>query len=202
MMAQALPSWVGLVLTPMKVEDYNFNKSGGVNDVNSVANAESEYWNAAGVSELLFNSQKSSSATIGNSIKTDEEIIYTIHRQIERVINKKLKQFASEYKFKINIIDTTIFSQKEYLDNILKASTYGTPVKLAICSIFGYTPSDTYGMTILEDVLGLVDKWKPLQSSNTQSGSEDITGRPTSDDESLSDSGVATRENDNRREIE
>lgn len=198
MMAQALPSWVGLVLTPMKVSDYNFNKSGGVNDVNSVANAESEYWNAAGVSELLFNSQKSSSATIGNSIKTDEEIIYSIHRQIERVINKKLKQFSSEYKFKINIIDTTIFSQKEYLDNILKASTYGTPVKLAICSIFGYTPSDTYGMTILEDVLGLVDKWKPLQSSNTQNTGE--SGRPQSDNEDLSEAGVATRENDNRKE--
>jgi len=199
MMAQALPSWVGLVLTPMKVEDFNFEKSGGVTNVTSVANAESEFWNAGGVSELLFNSQKSSSATIGNSIKTDEEIIYTIHRQIERVINKKLKQISGEYKFKINILDTTIFSQKEYLDNILKASTYGTPVKLAICSIFGYSPSDTYGMTILEDVLGLVDKWKPLQSSNTQSGDEDKNGKPKSDDEDLSEAGVATRENDNRK---
>lgn len=200
MMASALPSWVGLVLSPMKVNEYAFNKTNATNTTNSVANAESEYWNAAGVSELLFNSEKSSSATIGNSIKTDEEIIFSIHRQIERVINKRLKQESGNYKFKINILDTTIFSKKDYLDNLLKASTYGVPVKLAICSMFGYSPSDTYGMTMLEEILDLVGKWKPMQSSNTQNtGSNSEGGRPNVDDDKLSDAGAATRDGDNRK---
>lgn len=201
MMAGALPSWVGLVLSPMKVNEFTFNKTGKNNEANSVANAESEYWNAAGVSELLFNSQKSSSATISSSIKTDMEIIFAIHRQIERVINKKLKQESGKPLFKINILDVTLFNEKEYLDNVLKASTYGAPVKLAICSVLGYSPSDTYGMTILEDVLGIVEKWKPLKSSNTQSNdTESDIGAPTKDESELSDSGAATRDNDNRRE--
>lgn len=199
MMASALPSWVGLVLSPMKVNEYAFNKSNTANVTNSVANSESAYWNAAGVSELLFNSEKSSSATIGNSIKTDEEIIYSIHRQIERVINKRLKQESGNYKFKVNILDTTVFSKKEYLDSLLKASTYGVPVKLAICSIFGYSPSDTYGMTMLEEILDLVSKWKPMQSSNTQNtGDTSESGRPKVDDDQLSDSGAKSRDIDNR----
>ena len=119
---------------------------------------------------------------------------------IERVINRKLKQDSGKYKFKINILDVTQFNQKEYLDNLLKVSTYGYPVKLAIMAVFGYTPSDVYGMTILEEVLDLVNKWKPLQSANTMSGdSSDEGGRPQKDSDELSEAGVQTRENDNRR---
>ena len=62
--------------------------------------------------------------------------------------------------------------------------------------MFGFSPSDTYGMTILEEILGIVDKWKPLQSSNTQNTGEG--GRPTVDDDKLSESGAATRDKDNR----
>jgi hypothetical protein len=198
MMASALPSWVGLVLSPMKVNEYAFNKSNTTNAIDTVANAESQFFRAAGVTELLFNSSKSSSATISSSIKTDEEIIFSIHRQVERVINKKLKQESGIYKFKLNIIDVTIFGMKDYLDNLLKASTYGAPLKLIICSMFGFSPSDTYGMTILEEILEIVDRWRPLQSSNTQNTGEG--GRPEVDDNQLSDSGVKSREGDNRKQ--
>jgi hypothetical protein len=198
MMASALPSWVGLVLSPMKVNEYAFNKTSNTNTIDTVAKSESSFFRAAGVSELLFNSEKSSSATISSSVKTDEEIVFSIHRQVERVINKKLKQESGNYKFKVNIIDTTIFGMKDYLDNLLKASTYGAPLKLIICSMFGFSPSDTYGMTLLEEILGIVDKWKPLKSSSTMSSSENEGGRPTVDDDKLSESGAATRDKDNR----
>jgi hypothetical protein len=65
--------------------------------------------------------------------------------------------------------------------------------------MFGYSPADTYGMTMLEEVLDLVSKWKPMQSSNTQNtGDTSEGGRPKVDDEQLSDAGSASRDGDNR----
>jgi hypothetical protein len=68
-------------------------------------------------------------------------------------------------------------------------------------AVFGYSPADTYGLTLLEDALNLIDKWKPLQSANTMSGkTDDKGGRPRKDSDDLSEAGVQTRENDNRRD--
>ena len=62
------------------------------------------------------------------------------------------------------------------------------------------TPLETEGLTFLEnDLLGLHEKWIPLNSSYTQSGStttEDEGGRPEVDDTELSETGQSTREND------
>ena len=201
MISSVLPKNIGIGMSIADIKDYTFERSGATNEISAYSQAQSDYWSSAGVSELLFNGSKSSSATISNSIKNDSELVFYVHRMIERVINRKLKQELGKYKFKINILDVTQFNQKEYLDNLLKVSTYGYPVKLSILAVFGYTPSDTYGMTILEDVLDLVSKWKPLKSANTMSGDSDSEGgAPTKDGDDLSEAGVQTRENDNRKE--
>ena len=89
----------------------------------------------------------------------------------------------------------------ESKDHIIKASTYGAPVKLAIPSVLGFSPSDAQGLSVLEEVLDIVNTWQPLKSSNTQSGkNDDKGGRPKSDDDDLSESGENTRDNDNRKE--
>ena len=49
--------------------------------------------------------------------------------------------------------------------------------------------------TLYENALGIKDGlWKPLQSTYTQSTSDDTGGRPLSDDDDLSAEGAATRE--------
>ena len=202
MISAVLPKNIGIGMSIGDIKDYSFEKAGSENEISAYSQAQSDFWSSAGVSELLFNGSKSSSATISNSIKCDQEAVFYVHRMIERVINRKLKQKSSKYKFKINILDVTQFNQKEYMDNLIKISTYGAPIKLQLCSIMGDSPADTYGMIVLEDVLDITNKWKPLQSSNTQSGdSTDEGGRPVKDEGDLSDSGVKTRANDNRKEV-
>lgn len=201
MISSVLPKNIGIGMSIADIKDYTFERSGTASDISAYSQAQTDFWSSAGVSELLFNGSKSSSATITNSIKCDSELVFYVHRMIERVINRKLKQENGKYKFKINILDVTQFNQKEYLDNLLKVSTYGYPVKLAIMAVFGYTPSDVYGLTVLEEVLNLTERWKPLRSANTMSGdSDDEGGAPNKDVDELSDAGVQTRENDNRRE--
>lgn len=199
MISAVLPKNIGIGMSIADIKDYTFEKSGASTEVSSYSKAQSDYWSSAGVSELLFNGSKSSSATISNSIKCDSELVFYVHRMIERVINRKLKQESGKYKFKINILDVTQFNQKEYLDNLIKVSTYGVPVKMAILAVFGYTPADTYGMSILENVLNLSEKWIPLKSANTQPG-DSTGGAPQKDDNDLSEAGNQTRANDNRKE--
>lgn len=198
MLNSVLPSNIGLGMSPYDIKDYTFERSGTASETTAYSQAITSFWSSAGVSELLFNGIKSSSATIVNSIKCDTELIYSVHRMIERVINRKLKQESGKYKFRVSILDVTQFNEKEYLDALLSANNFGVPIKLSICACLGYTPADTYGMTMLEDVLDIVNKWKPLQSSSTLS-SKDGAGAPTKDDGDLSDSGAATRDNDNRK---
>lgn len=192
---------VGIGMSPYDIQDFSFEQSGTASQVNAYSESVSSFFTASGVSELLFNSSKSSSATITSSIKNDSEMVCHIHRMIERVINKKLKQFPDKYKFEMKMLDVTTYNQKEYIDSLLKACTYGAPIKNELLACFGYTPAQSYGTSILEDCLDIVNSWKPLQSSNTQSNSDsmDEGGRPKVDDNDLSDSGVQTRENDNRR---
>jgi hypothetical protein len=198
MMGAVLPENIGLALTPLEIDEHSFEKAGAVANVNNVANAETNFWSAGGVSELLFNSQKSSSATIGNSIKADEEIVYAVFRQLERWINRKLKLESGIYKFKLQFIDTTIYSRKEFIEQLLKVGQYGMPIINALCSCLGYSPADTSSMAFLEnEVLKYHFKLIPLQSSHTQ-GTNSEGGAPKVDDDQLSDAGVATRENDNR----
>lgn len=193
---------VGIGMSPYEIQDFSFEQSGTASQVNAYSESVSSFFTASGVSELLFNSSKSSSATISSSIKNDSEMVCHIHRMIERVINKKLKQFPDKYKFEIKMLDVTTYNQKEYIDSLLKACTYGAPIKNELLACFGYTPAQSYGTSILEDCLDIVNSWKPLHSSNTQSGSNttDEGGRPKIDDTELSDAGVQTRENDNRKD--
>lgn len=200
MLGSVLPENIGLALTPMEIGEHSFEKSGTANSTNIVADAETNFWSAGGVSELLFNSQKSSSATIGNSIKTDEEIVYAIFRQLERWINRKLKQESGTYKFKIQLLDVTIFSRKEYVELLLKNGQYAMPVINKLCACMGDSPADVEAMAFLEnEVLQYHFKLVPLVSSHTQSGDGDV-GAPQVSDEDLSEAGEKSRAGDNRNE--
>lgn len=192
---------VGVGMTPYEVKDYDFQNAGTANQVNAYSDSVSQFFTASGVSELLFNSVKSSSATISNSIKNDSEMVSHIHRMIERVINKKLKQFKNTYLFSMKMLDITTYNQKEFIDNIMKAAQYGVEgSKLLLPSALGYTPAEAYGAGKLEDALGFCDKWKPLNSSNTQSSKEKSInqgGRPIEED-SENENTIKSREIDNR----
>lgn len=201
LLGSVLPENIGLALTPMKIGEHSFEKAGTASAVNVVADAETSFYNAGGVSQLLFNSEKSSSATIGNSIKSDEEIVYAVLRQFERWINRKLKQESGTYKYKLLFLDTTIYSRKEFIEMLLKNGQYGMPIVNALCSCMGYSPADTEAMAFLEnEVLQYHFKLVPLQSSHTQTGEDNEDGRPKVDDDELSESGTKTRDDgDNRK---
>ena len=56
----------------------------------------------------------------------------------------------------------------------------------------GKTPFEVMNDTYMENALGLIDMWRPLTSSYTQSNKE--SGGQTKADDDLTDSAIATRD--------
>jgi hypothetical protein len=191
---QSLPEEVGLVTSPMPIEAIKLERKN--KDSDNVAEAERNYYNAAGVSQVLFNSDKISGTGLNKSIVTDEQIAFLCLQQFERWLNRKLKNLNKKYKFRVKFLKTTNFNIDTIRDGLLKSAQFGLPVKSALAATLDLTPSSFINMTFLEnEILNLGEILQPLASAHVQSG-KDGAGAPKKKDGALSDSGEKTRDTD------
>ena len=191
------PENIGVFETPMDVEVYDFEKS-GAEDPDKTYEAIRNFYNDAGVSALLFGSDKQTAASLNISITSDECVCFAVNRQIERNVNRLLKGLSGTQKFQITILDISEFHRQQFHDIMLKDAQYGVPVKSAIAASLGLNPPNMSAMLYMEnEILKLHDNMIPLQSSYTQSGDNE-GGRPTAEEngEEISDSNENTREHD------
>ena len=193
-----VPDTIGVLYSPMKVEKFNFAKE-NVSETNAVNAAVEQFWQASGVSELLFGSGKSSSNALNKSIIADEINIYPLVRQIERWINRKLALQRRKNKFRIKFLDVTSFNDSDVFDTLLRAGNAGVPVKSAVAATLGFTPYEILQLSALEnDVLHMRDEVynEPLLSSSQMSSNPEDSegGRPKMDADDLSDEGEAARD--------
>lgn len=194
-----LPEEIGSVLTPMPINKISFEKS-NTGDTDTVSEAEQNLFSAAGVSSLLFNNDKASANALVLSIKADQAITYGIVKSIEDVVNRYIQAQSYGKNFKVTFLDCSPYNRKELGDMYLKACQYGLPFVSMYAASQGMSQSEVDCMSFLEnDVLGLTDRFKPLQSSSTQSsadskGATDDGGAPPKDIDELSESGEQNRE--------
>ena len=119
--------------------------------------------------------------------------------QINAWINLYILNNIGETGMIVEFDDTPPYFVSDKIDQLLKISQYGLPVKLQLSSLVNTNPIKERGMSFMENVLGLtVDSWnRPLVSSNTQSGitenGDGSDGRPLKDGP-LSDEGENTRD--------
>ena len=194
-----LPEEIGSVLTPMPINKISFEKS-HTGDTDTIAEAEQNLFTAAGVSTLLFNNDKASANALTLSIKADQAITYGIVKSIEDAINRYIQSQSYGKNFKVTFLDCSPYNRKELGDMYLKACQYGLPFISMYAASQGLSQSEVDSMSFLEnDVLGLTDRFKPLQSSATQSsadskGATDEGGAPQKEIGDLSESGEQNRE--------
>lgn len=197
-LCSSLPPYVGAAVTPMDIQPFDFDKSHGPNDVDTVSRAEEQYWFSTGTSALLHGSINSNAAgVLRYSIKSDEEIMFGLQNQAERLINRILKSMGGPIKFKIRFLPVTIFNRDEQTKLYKEAATLGIPgSKIAYASSIGIPQSDLLGLNYVEiDVLHM-DKLIPLTSGYTVSSDNPEGGAPEKDPSELSDEGAATKEGD------
>lgn len=197
MMTNVLPANIGAILTPMELSSWSFERNGAASDTDEVSQAESTMWTQAGVNKILFGGGEDPSAsTLNLCTVNDQMIVFAVLRQIERWINRRLKNMGASYKFKIVFLPVTHYNKAEMHAQYLKDGQYGLPVRGAIMATGGFASSDIEDMSYLEnEILNLSVNEVPLKSSNVQSAdTTDEGGRPTnaSQGEGLSDSGNTT----------
>lgn len=194
-----VPEEIGTVLSPMPINKISFERN-HTGDTNTVADATSDVFKAAGVSELLFNSDKASSNALLLSIKADQAMTYSIVKSIECMVNRFVKRHSYGKYFKVTFLDCSPFNRKELGDQYLKACQFGIPLVSYYCASQGLLQDEMDCMNFLEDeVLGVKYRFKPLQSSATQSasdGTDEGVGRPASDIGDLTDNGEISQERD------
>src|SRR5205085_5731882 len=93
-----VPDQIGVATVPLEVDVIDFERDKV--DKNRVADFTSQYFSEAGVSKVLFSSDANGSIGVNYSIMTDENIAFTLLRQIERWINRFLKGVKSGYQFR------------------------------------------------------------------------------------------------------
>ena len=189
-----LPDTIGSALSPMAVEKITFDRTTNAGD-DKIVQAQNALFSAAGVSSQIFNSDNTSSNALLQSIKADQSITYEIVTKIEAAINRYLMSQSYSKNFRISFLDISRYNQKEMSEAYYKACTVGAPFISMYMASLGMDQMETDGMLFLENnVLGFGDRFIPLRTSYTQSGSDG--GRPEKDADDLSDGGSATREND------
>lgn len=199
MIAQNTPEDIGLALTPTKLEEHNFEKSGQT-QTDLVEEATNNFFSNAGVSQFLFGSNKSGTSVINASTEVDSTYVYGLNRQVERYVNYLLRQKYGKQKYKIEFLDITIFNKDKILDSLTKLGTYGFGGVISkIAAINNMNLFDLENMSTLEnDVFGFHNKFVPFKSSHTQTVDENKVGFPTKDEGNLTEKGVQTRERDEK----
>lgn len=193
-----LPEEIGSVLTPMPINKISFERT-HAGDTDTIAEAEQNLFTAAGVSSLLFNNEKASSNALMLSIKADQAMTYGIVKSLETMLNRFIHRHNFGKYFRVTFLDCSPFNRKEVGDAYLKACQFGLPYISYYAASQGMSQDEVDCMNFLEDdVLGYKQRFKPLQSSATQSASSgtDSPGREESEISELSDNGEISRERD------
>lgn len=186
---------IDVLTTPLEVESINLQERGSTLRDN-IKRANENIYDTAGTSKIIFNGgSDGGSIGLSNSIKTDESVMFTLLDQFKRWYDNRLKWMVKNrnYGFEILLPKITIFNRKEMYDLFKDAATLGYS-KLMPLVAMGIKQTTFMSMIDYENnYLKLHEKFIPLQTSYTQSGDG---GRPTIDDNKLSDKGRKQRETD------
>ena len=141
-------------------------------------------FNKAGVSRELFASVSNLALeySIKNSIMMIMPLVHKYSLFVTNVINRNFGNGSLNFKY--NVLPISIYTEKGYIENSFKLAQSGYSLLLPALGM-GLSQSDIMNLKDLEnDVLNINDKFKPLESSYTQS-SEDKAPRGGQEKENI-----------------
>lgn len=188
-----MPDNVGVGTTPCDVEVVSFDKSTSTADTDELGKAMNNLFSNAGINRLIISSGDSSNSNgLKMSIANDLGKISVWVRRIESWMNYFIKKNISE-NFALQIFDLTRYNHDDFVAEKKESATLGGS-KMDYMISLGDDPLIAINKLRFEiDVLKIEDYLKPLQTSYTQSSSDE-GGRPEKDEGDLSPEGVSTRD--------
>lgn len=189
----SVPDGVDVITSPMDITSVKTEKSKSDNDY--VEQALTQIYDSAGVSQILFNSGNNTSTGVNKSTIIDEQSAFYFLQQLQAWVNRKLTYKFPNLEIEFTFLETSRLNYKDVADSMLKMAQYGAPLKATMLSALGFSPYQTMKKAKLEnDILKLHEKYIPLSSSHTQSGSEG--GAPIMDENEISESTAINRINE------
>lgn len=190
----ALPSYTDAVITPIPIDYISFNNDTVASDVTKVQTATKTVLNTAGGSQVLNSATVTSSSGYEAALKADTQFaISSLLPQTEMWVNHFISLYIKN-PATVKFFKVSTYTIKDFRKELLENSNGGLPHKLAVSSMTGLSEKETLALNFLEeDILGLSKKFKPLNSSYTQSSSD---GKTEKDADELSDEGEKTRDQD------
>lgn len=200
MISEALPDYISAAIVPGKLNSINFDTS-KVNDTNKVTKATETLFNSAGGAQILNSVSISGTTAFTAAIQADTELaISNLLPQIQGITNRLLSFYVSGEPAKVKFFEVSVYTKEAFKKSLLEGATYGTPTLLAYNACNQFSELETLALNFLEtECLDLHNKFIPVSSSHTQSGSG-TNGAPTKDSDELTDDGEASRDKkDNKK---
>lgn len=187
---------VGVCMTPFKITDHTFDKSGAAAQIDSVSRATANFFDAAGASSILHGSTNNTSSVVKLSIRADEQVAFKLMSECEAAINRFLKTFGGTQKFKVRFLPVSTFNRDDMLDQYKAAMNFGM-CKTEYMVTLGIPQYDILNMNNIEqNILDIDNTLTILKTAATQTSESNGPGRPVENDNDIEETGEQTREND------
>lgn len=189
----SLPDYVGSVISPIPLDVLSFSED-QTTDTTKIQKATKEVLNTSGGAQILNSSTISGAEAFRSATRADTELaISSLLGQIQGWVNRKLSYLISD-PAKVKFFEVSAYTKDAFKESLQKDLNYGFVSALAINSLNGFSELDTLALNFLEkDVLQLNEKFVPLKTASTQSGTNE-SGAPEKSETEISDEGDNTRD--------
>lgn len=181
--SDAIPDYTSTAVIPgEELKTISFDTD-ATTDVNRLQKAMSNLLDTSGGGELLLGSNINGSTGLQNAMISNTEFaISSLLPQIESFV-QRFVSYQIKTPGKIKFFPVSVYTKKQFQDDLLKSAEYGLPTKLLVNACNGFSAKDTISLNFLEEsCLNLGTLFVPLQSTHTQSGNatgdEETGGRP------------------------
>lgn len=197
MISEALPQYISAAVVPGKLNSISFNNN-AVTETNKVTNATESLYATGGFGQILNSNKISGTTAFTAAIQADTEIaISAMLPQIQGITNRLLSYYVGNDASHVKFFEVSVYTKETFKKSLMEGAERGLPALLAYNSFNQFSERETLILNMLEDALDLHNKFIPVATSHTQSGSTDV-GAPKKDDDELSDDGESSREKKDR----
>lgn len=159
--------------------------------------AVTQFFDASGISSLLFNNPKSSSEALKKSVQTDlAMVVNKLIPMFENYVNRELGNVGGTTKFICKIFDFSIFNREDMRKLASAELATSGNVNLFMATV-GYTPLQAMNSLLCNDLTGIRNLMKPLLTAHTATA-EDLNGGAPKKETDISDSLEKSKENGTR----
>lgn len=187
------PDLVGVTYSPFDIEVVNFEKSNVAADTDALGKAINNFFNNAGATQLVVaGGGNTSNLAIKYSQLNDQSDVWTVVNRYESWLNYFIKMNIKD-GYALEILPISWYNREDYIKEQKDIATLGGPALNLLVASEG-SPYKVIQKLRFEEAIGLKDMMVPLKSSYQTNGSDiNERGRPTVDDDELSDSAERSR---------